>query len=568
MVRISLVNQEDAPSWSEVEKYFGTLRRHYTSDRSGLRPDEIPGREEKCTALVFEDIGTTGLLGDTEEWREPAEDSRNDFFNFFRAEALTHKSPGDRGSRGVGKATFIQASRIKTLFGLTIRHNDPRPLLMGRSVLRSHRIGAVDHHGDGYFGNRSSCSPGLVVPIEDSGFIDDFTRTFRLERRRESGLSVVVPWLNEEIDEATVLRAVCENYFFTILNGGLDVWLELPGAKVILDGKSLVQEIRKWSGLERTIPIAELAEWATQGKAQSERHILFSHPETGAYRWSKDLFPEGLLDALREKLEQQERFTIRVLVPVRKHGVAAQPSYFDVYVTRDDSDYEFGLAFIREDILIADVRPRRVRNSIRALVVISDEPLAAFLRQAENPSHTQWQKNRVRKDYVHASSLVDFIVNSVGEICDLATAENREEDKRLLADVFPVPDGEKDPPDDNGGPPPSSPSYVRISSVSRGFSVTAGRHPLRVGDRVEVKAAYARSRGNAFARYRPTDFQIDQNPISLDSRGVEFTESADNRLVAKITDPQFRISVTGFDDNRDIRVVANKIGDTDASQSD
>ena len=139
-VRVSLIGQDTAPTWADVERYFGTAWPHFTTERSGLHPDDIPDQQEKCTALVFEDIDTTGLVGDTEAWREPEEGESNDFFNFFRAEALTHKSPGDRGSRGVGKATFIQASRVNTLFGLTIRHNDPNPLLMGRSVLRSHRL--------------------------------------------------------------------------------------------------------------------------------------------------------------------------------------------------------------------------------------------------------------------------------------------------------------------------------------------------------------------------------------------------------------------------------------------
>ena len=170
---MSLINQDIAPSWADVEKYFGTAWPHYTTERSGLHRDDIPSQQEKCTALVFEDIDTTGLVGDTEAWREPEEGERNDLFNFFRAEALTHKSPGERGSRGIGKATFIQASRVNTLFGLTIRHNDPERLLMGRSVLKSHRMENDHHHGDGYFGIPSTENEGLVSPIEDDDFIDD-----------------------------------------------------------------------------------------------------------------------------------------------------------------------------------------------------------------------------------------------------------------------------------------------------------------------------------------------------------------------------------------------------------
>ena len=339
LVRVSLINQDTAPSWADVEKYFGTAWPHYTTERSGLHPGEIPDHQEKCTALVFEDMDTTGLVGDTEAWREPEEGDRNDFFNFFRAEALTHKSPGDRGSRGVGKATFIQASRVNTLFGLTIRHNDPRRFLMGRSVLKSHRLEDKDHHGDGYFGIPSALNEGLISPIEDSSVIDEFIQSFKLERRDESGLSVVVPWPDREIDERTIVRAVCENYFYTILNEGLEILVELPDNVLILDRGSLAHEIQNDENLIRLLPVVSLAEWATQGDAGDERYVLNPHPGTGTYTWSRNLFPDGVLDALREKLQQQERFMVRVPVPVRNRGTAAEESYFDVYITSDDSNY-------------------------------------------------------------------------------------------------------------------------------------------------------------------------------------------------------------------------------------
>lgn len=560
-VRVSLINQDTAPSWADVEKYFGTAWPHYIAERSGLHPSDIPDHREKCTALVFEDIDTTGLVGDPEAWQEPEKDDRNDFFNFFRAEALTHKSPSDRGSRGVGKATFIQASRVNTLFGLTIRHNDPRRLLMGRSVLKSHRLEDKDHHGDGYFGVPSDANEGLTSPIEDSSFIDDFIQSFRLERRQESGLSVVVPYPDKEIDERTIIRAVCENYFYTILNDGLEVLVELPDKQLILDRSSLLQEIQNDEGLNRLLPVASLAEWATHGDAGDERYVLNPQPDTGSYTWSGSLFPNKLLDVLREKLQQQERFTVRVPVAVRNRGTAAQKSHFDVYITSDNSNDESTLAFIREDILISDVRPRSGRGGIRALVVIERGPLASFLRQAENPSHTQWQQNRVKKDYILASSLVRFVVNSVREICNLASAENREVDRRLLADIFPLPNSEEGP---GPGPGPGHSRDLRINRISGGFSVTPIRESFQSGDQVEVELAYARSRGNPFVRYRTTDFQVNSEPIKLESIGAELTEVMNNRVVARVTSPQFRIAVTGFDENRDIRVRADRVGGVNA----
>ena len=41
-VRVSLINQDTAPSWADVQKYFGTAWPHYTTERSGLHRDDIP----------------------------------------------------------------------------------------------------------------------------------------------------------------------------------------------------------------------------------------------------------------------------------------------------------------------------------------------------------------------------------------------------------------------------------------------------------------------------------------------------------------------------------------------
>ena len=557
LVRLSLVT----PSWSEIEEYFAGAWPHYTTAGSGLHTSEIPQSSDKCTALVFEDIGTTGLQGDTEEPYEPPEGTQNDFFDFFRAEALTHKSPGDRGSRGVGKATFLQASRVNTLFGLTVRHDDRRRLLMGRTVLRSHALGDNRHHGDGYYGVASEPHPDFILPIEANEFIQRFAEAFHLERQDETGLSVVVPWPDTEITSDNLLQSVCENYFLTILKGGLDVWVEIPGTREILDKESFVNLVREKEYLSDILPMVELAQWATYGDADAEKITVNMHPYTGAYRWRKELFPQDSLESLREKFQSGNRISLRVQVPVRKRNEPIQESYFDVFIGATDSDQSAAPLFFRNDILVADIRPPTLRAGIRAFAVIDHEPLAAFLRHAENPSHTQWQNHRVKLDYINSASLIRFVVSSVREIYRLAMAEDMEVDKRLLADFFPIPGTELDRPKRGVSPP----SRVSISSIDGGFAVTPGRASLEPGDRIEIRVAYAVRRGNAFNQYRITDFQLDQPPIQCHHEGVTLEDRGENRIVARIANADFRVAVTGFDRNRDIRVTADVIEDADAN---
>ena len=558
IVRVSLLSGDDAPDRDSVEPYFTDAWPHYRADRSGLHRDDIPDREKKCAALIFEDMDTTGLIGCPTQWREPDEGNPNDFFNFFRAEALTHKTPGERGSRGIGKATFYQASRINTLFGLTIPYNKPKRLLMGRCILRSHRLGQNDHHGDGYFGVSSDDEKGLIIPVEDDDVIAQFVRAFRLERGTETGLSVVVPWLDNEIQESTIVRAVCENYFYTILNGKLEVLVETPNQKVVLDKSELLPAVRQNSDLSDLLPTVELADWITSGNAVRERHTLNVHPASGAYSWQKSLFPGELLDTLREQFQNRQRTAIRVLVPVRKRGRGqnAEESCFDVYISFADSEEPGNPSFIREDILIADVRPQRMRG-IRAVVVIDKGSLAEFLRLSENPSHTQWQKNRVKKDYIYAPSLVDFVVNSVRCIYRLAMDEDQTEDKKILADLFPKPGP------GNGGNGKKPKQYVRIAREGNGFSVTPGRDPLQIGDLVEIKVAYADNGGlrSAIGRHSTADFNLEQEPHKPTLVGAEAVEATGNRIVIRVKNLAFKVTAKGFDLNRDIVVDADRQGE-------
>ena len=204
--------------------------------------------------------------------------------------------------------------------------------------------------------------------------------------------------------------------------------------------------------------------------------------------------------------------------------------------------------------MIADVRPGAIRGGLRGMVVIEHEPLAAFLRLAENPSHTQWQTNRVKKDYINAPSLISFVASSVRQIYNLAMATEESEDRKILADLFPK-------QGTGGGGGKRRQQYVKIAPTSDGFSVTPGRDPLKVDDQVAIRVAYAdNSPGirSALRRHTADDFQLGQRPIQYRLGGAEVIELTDNLMVVRVLNPEFNVTVTGFDRNRDIVVDADR----------
>lgn len=121
MVRIRISGPDAAIARDDVKPFLTGLEEHLRVPGNGLR--EIPGDQENCPILVFEDFGTTGLTGNPAEWK-PQSGSKNHFYHFFRAEGRSDKGEKDIGRWGVGKQVFPRSSRVNTVFGLTMRSDE------------------------------------------------------------------------------------------------------------------------------------------------------------------------------------------------------------------------------------------------------------------------------------------------------------------------------------------------------------------------------------------------------------------------------------------------------------
>ena len=545
-VRISLLSQNSAPCRQAAGAYFAGARVHHEADDNGLRVEDLPEADAPLTLLVFEDFGTGGLQGDPTTPFPAKERGKNNFFHFFRAEGLSDKEPGERGSWGLGKDTFFRASKINTVFGLTIRNDDKRQLLMGKTVLKSHYVGDV-YYQDGYFGVADD-GQTLVFPSESRTDTERFKRVFRLWRGDDPGLSIIVPWFDHEITEQALLQSVLKNYAYAILAEDLDVIVETAGIETLLEKDSVVAEAQKFSEEPGIVPAIELSKWAVSGVASENRITLEMTNPARAWSWDKSLFTDEALKELGEKINANAYIAIRVPVTVRKRGRAPTASHFDVYLVNEGSNQRIRPVFIRESIVVSDVRAPLSAPGVRAMVIVDDAPLAEFLRQAENPSHTVWQGQQVKRDYTSGVGDLRFVLESVKKICDIVAAQDKEEDKNLLADIFPIFGRDREPPT-------PQPRYFTINQIAGGFSVTPGDEPVPVSTQAEILVAYDVRRGGAMTQYRPTDFQLQQPPIRYLCEGAEIVEISDSRMVIRVVDPaKLRVAVTGFDVNRQILV--------------
>lgn len=583
-VRIRLSGTEGALDAGKIAPYMDGIWPHLQARRNGLH--EPPNRDDPCLYLLFEDFGTTGLEGDPEQWRKE-EGVKNGFFNFFRAEGHSDKEETDRGRWGVGKTVFPRASRVSTFWGFTVRVSDRKRLLMGRTILKSHQVGEDLFVPDGYFGNGEE--EKLTLPVDDAGFIGKFCEIFGLQRKEEPGLSLVVPWYDpDDLTLDALLQAVVYGYFYPILAGELNVSLTgADGQTHQLTAATLLSAVKARGGelAQAMAPVIELAIWA-RDTGKREIKTLKRPPESGALRWSADLVSEELIAEIRKKLQAGEKISVRVPMPVREKKKPVKWSFFDVFLVRDGTEGRGRPVFVREGIIIPDVRGRTTRG-IRALVVVEDKPLATMLGDAENPSHTQWQKecSNYKDKYSFGPSNIEFVSNAVAEIVRLVTETEEEADPAVLIDLFSLPaepetpgtvkakakkpkhDEGKGPPDDRELPE-RKPRPFRVQKIAGGFRITRGDEGAPTPATLDVLVAYDVRRGNPLRKYDKADFDLNRGPIRLDDQdGIEVVSRGLNRMLLRVLKPDFRLSVTGFDEKRDLYVkVLAREEENDADQ--
>ena len=197
LIRIRISGSTEALSPNQFAPYLKGLTEHLHSKESGLR--ELPDFAiDKMDFLVFEDFNTKGLRGNPIESKDceiENEDEPHNFYYFWRNVGITGKAKDKLGRWGVGKTVFPASSRINTFWGYTIQVDSKRELLLGQSVLKKHNIESDPQDWGykpyGYFGNYRDNS-FFARPIEEQQYLTNFKEHFKLTRRSEPGLSVVM----------------------------------------------------------------------------------------------------------------------------------------------------------------------------------------------------------------------------------------------------------------------------------------------------------------------------------------------------------------------------------------
>jgi len=576
-VRLAIHDAQDAPGAGRLAYYFNRLRAPLAAHQIGFNNQGVP--EVPCRFLVVEDFGTRGLEGDTLLFHDPAraDELRQYFYWFWRNIGRSGRTGDDLGRWGLGKAVFLAASRVGCMFGLTIRQSDQRKLLMGQAVLQIHEYAGREFKPEGYWCGEQNAIR-LPLPIEDEEELREFCHEWKLSRGTEPGLSVVAPFIHEELKADRLLQAVAVHFFMRIIRGELEVEVVGPAiGSVTLDRNSISDACRyiTWDGPSRTkrhvAPPIDFARRCMEEAPAITTDVL------GIDHIPKltEIFAEPKLDDLRRKFSDGVLVSVRVRLNLPRRTDLAQQGQLDAYLQRTSDGLRCESYYVRGGMTITKINSQAGKRGVQALVVVDCGPLAELLGDTEGPAHEDWDISQERPDreWKTWKGRVKFVRRIVDSLAELLTPPAAKPDFDLLSDFFSIPQvpdrpprpGRDEPPPGGIIIPPSPPKWFQITPQESGFTVS--RKPgvaIPADAALRVSVAYDLPRGDPLRNWSPFDFTISRNGrgLSPTGRGV-MAHVKGNVVLLKNIDEEFRFTIKGFDRHRDLFVQVDEVSSTE-----
>ena len=550
---------------------------------------------ETCSYLTIEDFGTNGLEGKVNTTEPKA---GGNFYHFFRAEGLSNKGDGARGSWGVGKIVIPRTSRVRSFFAVTLRASEPGLHLMGQTILRHQSIAETQYTPDGWF---SLYEDGLQVPFTSDEVTKRLNSDFRLSRDKEPGLGLVIPWMYEEyVTLERLASAVAREYFIPILAGNLIVEMRDHSSDFFqrFDAKSFETLKLAVSDNDQFQDAIQLA-GSLLKLGQTSPLIVDVVHESGStdlnYDWSSyktSLPPQDIESAL----DHGQIVHFKVPMVIKPAKSAAQTGHFDVLIKRKPGRHL--PIYVRDELIIPNLTsPKKTPDSV-ALIHISDSAIAGALRRAECPAHTDWKKDRDKfqeQKYSTAHRLIPFVRESALKLLDKLITEEGKPDHNLLAAILPLPandappqaskdkelverkkDSHKTLDVDIPPIPAPTPRCWKLKQSAGEIHLTGNPEGFTNSDGyiLNLRAAYDLRGRNPFKAHSRFDFDLhkaatkgvdDKSDFKVERNdAVTVVSGTDGSLVLHVTSPEFEITFLPADLNRDLIM---KVGSTPFGES-
>lgn len=511
--------------------------------------------EEKAEVpyLLIEDFGTTGLDGDVDK----PSDGGSNFYDFWKREGISSKKGAKAGKWGLGKNTILMASSIRSFFGLTLRADDFREILMGKSCLKPHKIGNVQFIETGYFCDKD------FDPILDYEVIKRFKEVFNIDRKNNTGLSLIIPYYKSEITAETIIVSVLQHAFYPILQDKLDVIIRDKNRGYCLNKSNLYE-------LCQTINNQDHFEYLVFAKDTLEVVPFNVNKECPE---KTDIDPNSFeipLENLRQRYLNNEVLGFRVNLMVTKKCGQKIATYFNVYIKRNENTRS-QLYWFRSGIRIIDLK-NNIPNFPVIGIFVADEPvISEFLNSAETPAHTDWNERseRLKENYSNYREVLSYIKNIFHHIITLINKPPEGIQDGLLNHIFSVHEIDSEEKDeimlikDEEIPEKANIKILKLNKIQTGFSISINDEYFSYSSDnifpiiIKIAVAYDCIKGNPFKNYSIYDFDFsEETKIIIRINDGEIKRREKNILIVEAKTKFFKVNVSGFDINRDIIVNA------------
>jgi len=545
--------------------------------------------EGKINWLTIQDTHTTGLEGDTL--------LRNNFkgkeayWNYWLNWKTSKKGKGKGGGRGIGRISFLMASDIDTILGFTKRKSDYKTIGCGTSIFKPETYildgKQLDKTQQAFLVARESEKERSVFElINDEKFLSKWEETFKFTKhytdKKNTGLAITIPYPNERLTDFSVIAAVIEHYTPVILNGVLNVEVDeniinshtinthIRNKKVVKDIQS--EEIQE--GLGRYIDLVKSLVSEEKFKKIKLKSGNIQKAKNELYEIKKEF-----IKALSDKLESNKKVCLEIEFPLVKDGDNKNVS-IKLVAQQTPADSKPIDRFFRRGMSLPEIRTRE-HNNIDMVINVDDQDLSDYLNLYEGASHTGFNSSDKVKKKVLESGYKDhevkkFITNLSDIIRDFLLPDQTKKNLDVFKNIFSVqsieevtkrkrrkgkkpigPEGKVKVP-----PIPKKPKTIKWKTLKDGFEVLQDVNSARESwpRNISFTVQYVSSGTSSWSKY---DFEIEK--LDLKYEGCQVTVE-DNQVKAIDCTENFKISLCGFDPNRELELIKirnNKVGNRD-----
>ena len=512
--------------------------------------------QNKISWLVVQDFHATGLAGDLNR-------RTSDFWNYWLNFGQSNKDSSGRGGRGIGRVTFLLASKIQTVIGYTRRIIDEKTPICGMTVLTP----IEDDDESGFLSTHAYLAASERQSIyrlhAGTDFYDTVIDGFNFEDYKvipDTGLALAIPYPHEELTRESVLAAAIENFAPTIVDGTLR--LNVDGTH--LDSNSIndiATEVSQYFR-EKSITDDPLRYLTLIGKALEQPNSDYQINLLDSSVRIDDLHHRSTLAKISEHLENKKSCVVDFSIAIKQDAATTQTKLRAVAAATPEGVPPLD-RFFRDGMCLPKVHAQNPQD-FDLLFFAGNDLLSEYLNLCEGKAHLDLsqskaitQKLRSNKFEPPVYRIRDLMKSLPRHLRQLLYGDLSQPDSRVFESFFSVPDGRSRPRQSVSGQPTgpstdlvSNPRAFKVSRVKNGLRVATEKKFTQWPANLYAEVAYADGRRRP--HWHQSDFRLEELSHKYKECGSFVAQG--NVLEVRECTSKFDLVITGFDSNREVVV--------------